>query len=48
MGHEMVRDVGREINGESNAHDEIDHGYAIKADAPQGHPSHYSKLNRHN
>ena len=37
MGHEMVRNVGREINGESDAHDEVDERHPVQVDAPPAH-----------
>ncbi len=35
----MVADVGREIDGEADAHDQVDQGNTIKSNSPPSHVS---------
>lgn len=41
----VVADMGREVDREANAHDEVDQGHAIQVDTPPGHVADHTNLN---
>ena len=43
----MVADVGREVHGEADAHDEVDEGDAVQVDVPPGHEADHAGLDAH-
>ena len=45
LRHVVVADVGREVHGEPDAHDEVDQGDAVEVDAPPGHVAKDAGLN---
>lgn len=44
LRHVVVADVGREVDGEADAHDEVDEGDTVQVDAPPRHVAQHSGL----
>ena len=45
--HVAVRDVGGKVDGEADAHDQVDHRDGVQVDSPERHEAENSKLNGH-
>ena len=45
--HVAVGDVCCEVHGETNAHYQVDHGYGVEVDPPEGHKTEDTELDRH-
>ena len=44
---EGVDDVRREVDAESGAHDDVDHGHGVEVNAPPGHVAYHADTGRH-
>ena len=44
LGHVVVADVGREVDREADAHDQVDQGHPVQVDVPPGHVSDDARL----
>ena len=47
LRHVVVADVGGEVDGEADAHDEVDEGDAVQVDVPPGHEADDAGLDAH-
>ena len=46
LGHVVVADVRTEVDGEADAHDQVDQGHPVQVHVPPGHVPHHAGLQK--